>query len=154
VVTSATAASISNAPGFGIALAAHPWAYPAVEAVHLLGIAALVGSLLLVELRVWGVGLAVPLQPLARLALPVTLAGFALAACSGLLMFATRPAELLASTTFVVKMTLLMLAGLNAAAFHARGSLDKADGVARAQTLASFVLWLAVIGAGRWIAYA
>jgi hypothetical protein len=134
-------------------IAEHPFAYPLIEVVHLVGIAALLGSLLLLELRVWGFGAALPPQPLARLALPVTVTGFALAAASGLLMFATRPAELLASTTFVFKMTLLMLAGLNAAAFHSRGSLDKADGVARAQTLASFVLWLAVIGAGRWIAY-
>lgn len=135
-------------------IAEHPFAYPLVESVHLAGIAAMLGSLLLVELRVWGVGAALPARPLARLALPVTLAGFALAAASGLLLFATRPAELLASDTFVVKMTLLMLAGLNAAAFHARGGLERGDAVARAQTLASIVLWLAVIGAGRWIAYA
>lgn len=135
-------------------IAEHPFAYPLIESVHLAGIAAMLGSLLLVELRVWGVGAALPARPLARLALPVTLAGFALAGASGLLLFATRPAELLASDTFVVKMTLLMLAGLNAAAFHARGGLERGDAVARAQTLASIVLWLAVIGAGRWIAYA
>lgn len=135
-------------------VAEHPFAYPLLEVVHIAGIAAMLGSLLLVELRVWGFGAALPAQALARLALPVTLCGFALAAGSGLLLFATRPAELLASTTFVLKMTLLMLAGLNAAAFHTRGSLDRADAVARAQTLASVVLWLAVIGAGRWIAYA
>lgn len=135
-------------------VAEHPFAYPVLEGLHVLGIALLLGSLLLVELRVWGVGAAVPLRPLARLALPVTLAGFALAAASGLAMFATRPWELLASDTFVVKMTLLMAAGLNAAAFHTRGGLDKTDAVARLQTLASLLLWLAVIAAGRWIAYA
>jgi hypothetical protein len=135
-------------------IAEHPFAYPLIEVVHIAGIAAMLGSLLLVELRVWGLGAAVPARPLARLALPVTIGGFALAASSGLLMFATRPAELLASNTFVLKMTLLMLAGLNAAAFHTRGSLDRADAVARTQTLVSLVLWLAVIGAGRWIAYA
>ena len=135
-------------------VAEHPFAYPVLEGLHVLGIALLLGSLLLVELRVWGVGAAVPMRALARLALPVTLAGFALAAASGLTMFATRPWELLASDTFVVKMTLLMAAGLNAAAFHTRGGLDKTDAVARLQTLASLVLWLAVIAAGRWIAYA
>jgi hypothetical protein len=135
-------------------IAEHPFAYPLIEVVHLAGVATMLGSLLLVELRTWGFGAALPARPLARLALPVTLAGFALAAASGLLLFATRPAELLASDTFVVKMTLLMLAGLNAAAFHSRGSLDRGDTVARAQTLASVALWLAVIGAGRWIAYA
>lgn len=132
----------------------HPYAYPLIEGVHILGIALLVGSLTLVELRVWGVGSALPARALARLALPVSLSGFALAAGSGLLMFATRPAELLASSTFVIKMALLLLAGVNAAAFHGRGSLDKCDAIARGQALLSFALWLCVIGAGRWIAYA
>ena len=135
-------------------IAEHPFAYPMLEAVHIVGIAVLVGSLLVFELRVWGMGAALPLRPLARLVLPVALGGFALAAGSGLLMFASSAAELLASNTFVVKMTLLACAGLNAAAFHTRGSLDRADAVARAQTAVSLLLRLAVIAAGRWIAYA
>ena len=45
--------------------------------------ALLLGSLVLFELRVWGFGAALPVLPLARLALPLTLAGFALAAASG-----------------------------------------------------------------------
>jgi hypothetical protein len=46
-----------------------------------------------------------------------------------------------------------MLAGLNAASFHARGSLDRLDRTARLQTVVSLGLWLAVIICGRWIAY-
>jgi hypothetical protein len=44
-------------------------------------------------------------------------------------------------------------AGVNAAAFHARGGAARLDRVARAQTLLSIGLWLAVIFCGRWIAY-
>ena len=51
------------------AIATHPWAYPALETVHLLGVALLVGNLVLVELRVWGIGQALPIQPLASLCL-------------------------------------------------------------------------------------
>ncbi len=131
----------------------HPWAYPALEVVHIVGIALLVGNLVLFELRVWGLGRALPLQPLARLALPLALAGFGLIGASGLLMFAGQPQELLASRSFVLKMALVMLAGLNAAAFHARGSLDRLDATARLQTVASLGLWLAVMICGRWIAY-
>jgi hypothetical protein len=64
-------------------IATHAWAYPLLEVVHIVGIALLLGSPVLLELRVWGLGAALPLQPLAKLALPVTLAGFALAAASG-----------------------------------------------------------------------
>lgn len=134
-------------------IATHPWLYPALETAHVVGIALLLGSLVLFELRVWGLGAALPVQPLARLALPLTLAGFALAAASGLTMFASQPGELIANRAFVVKMALLMSAGLNAAAFHARGGVQRLDALARAQTLVSLGLWLGVIICGRWIAY-
>ncbi len=131
----------------------HAYAYPLLEALHVVGIAMLLGSLLLIELRVWGFGAALPIEPLARLALPLTLAGFALAATSGSLMFASQPGDLIANRAFVIKMGLVMLAGLNAASFHARGGLQRSDRMARAQTLLSVGIWLAVIFCGRWIAY-
>jgi hypothetical protein len=121
--------------------------------VHIVGIALLFGNLVLFELRVWGAGAALAVAPLARLALTVSLCGFALAAASGSLMFASQPLELLANRTFTLKMGLLMVAGTNAAIFHARGGLTRLDAVARAQTAFSVGLWLAVIVCGRWIAY-
>ena len=134
-------------------LASNPIAYPALEVVHIAGIALLVGSLVLLELRVWGAAPELPLRPLARLALTVTLGGFALVAASGLLMFATQPAELISNRALQLKFALVLAAGLNAAAFHARGSLERSDGVARAQTVLSTGLWLGAIVCGRWIAY-
>jgi hypothetical protein len=135
-------------------IATHAFAYPLLEVLHIVGIAALLGSLLLFELRVWGVGSALPVDALARLALPLSLGGFAVAAMSGALMFASQAAELIANRIFVVKMGLLLLAGLNAACFHCRGGTARLDGLGRAQTLLSLGLWLAVIFCGRWIAYA
>lgn len=134
-------------------LAAHPWAYPALEVLHIVGIALLLGSLVLLELRVWGLGAELPLRPLARLSLAVTLTGFGLVAFSGLLMFGAHPAEMLANRAFLAKLVLVQLAGLNAAWFHSRDSLGRCDGVARAQTVISLGLWLAAIICGRWIAY-
>ncbi len=134
-------------------IAADPYAFPLLEAVHIVGIGLLVGSLALVELRVWGRGAALPAGALARLALPVTLAGFGLAVASGLLLFASQPAEMLGNRAFAIKIGLLMLAGCNAAMFHARGSLAKLDAVARTQTLVSMLLWTGVVVCGRWIAY-
>lgn len=134
-------------------LSTNPVAYPALEVVHIVGIALLVGNLVLVELRVWGRGAELPLPVLAHSALPVALAGFALIALSGLLMFAAHPGEMLANRAFTLKIALVMLAGLNAAMFHARGGLARADRLARLQTALSLGLWLAVIICGRWIAY-
>jgi hypothetical protein len=135
-------------------IVSHPLAYPALEVLHIVGIALLLGNLALFELRVWGFGDELPVPALARLALRLALLGFALIGASGLLMFAGQPAELLANRAFVIKMGLVMLAGLNAAWFHARGSLQLLDREARMLTVVSLGLWLAVIICGRWIAYA
>lgn len=147
-----TPSTASSGPGLAW-IASHPYAYPALEVLHITGIALLLGSLVLLELRVWGLGRELPLRPLARLSLAVTLTGFGLVAASGLLMFAAQPAELLSNRAFVLKLGLVLLAGLNAAAFHARDGLARADALARAQTVLSTGLWLVAIACGRWIAY-
>lgn len=134
-------------------LASHPWAYPALEVVHICGIALLVGNLVLLEARVFGAGAALPARELARLSLVIAGAGFGMAASSGLLMFATQPQELLANRAFTLKMLLLLAAAANAGLFHARDSLGKMDPVARWQMLLSTAIWVAVIACGRWIAY-
>ncbi len=134
-------------------IARHPIAYPALEMVHITGIALLLGSLVLLELRLWGVAAELPVAPLARLALGVTATGFALAAASGLLMFAANPAELLGNRFFLIKMGLLTVAGCNAVLFHSRGGLQRSDAWTRAQTVLSVGLWLGAIICGRWMAY-
>lgn len=136
------------------ALQSHPWAYPALEATHIVGIGLLLGNLVLLELRVFGRGAALPVLDLARLTLLLAATGFALAATSGLLMFASQPTELLTNRAFTLKIGLLALAGANAAWFHGRDSLRRLDAMARAQMFVSTLIWLAVLGCGRWIAYA
>ena len=138
---------------FFAALTASVWAYPALEVVHIFGIALLVGNLVLLEIRVFGRGATLDVRALATLSLAIAGIGFSLAAASGLLMFATQAAELLTNRVFTLKMILLMLAGCNAAWFHGRGSLDKLDALARWQMVLSTLIWLAVISCGRWIAY-
>ena len=134
-------------------LRSHVWAYPALEVVHIIGIALLLGNLVLLEMRVFGLGAALPVKALSRLSLGIALAGFSVVAASGLLMFASQPAELLANRAFTLKMLLLLAAGCNAAWFHGRGSLDKLDRLANAQMAVSTLIWLAVVACGRWIAY-
>jgi len=135
------------------ALATHPWAYPAIEAAHIWGIALLVGNLMALEVRVWGGAATLPVQALARLSLSLVAAGFVLAGATGLLMFALQAQELLANRAFLIKMLLLMLAACNAAWFHGRRSLQRMDAVARVLMLVSVLVWLAIVVAGRWIAY-
>ncbi len=138
---------------FLTALKSSAWAYPALEVLHICGIAMLLGNLVLLEMRVFGRGKVLDVKALASLSLGIAAAGFALTAASGLLMFASQASELLTNRTFTLKMLLLMLAGCNAAWFHGRGSLDKLDSVARVQMVLSSLIWLGVVVCGRWIAY-
>lgn len=133
-------------------LQSHPWAYPALESAHLVGIALLLGSLAVFELRVWGAVAALPVADLARLALRLAIGGFLLAAATGLTMFASSPQELLANGAFRWKLALLAAAGVNLFV-HRRRGVERTDGIARAQTALSMGLWVAIIICGRWIAY-
>ncbi|KQW01386.1 hypothetical protein [Rhizobacter sp. Root1221] len=136
-------------------LLTHAWAYPLLEVTHIAGIAMLFGSLVVLDVRLWGAGAAtLPAGPLARLVLRVTWVGFALVLASGGLMFSTQPGELLHNPAFRVKLVLLVLAGLNAAWFHLRGGLARDDRLMRALGALSLGIWLGVMICGRWIAYA
>ena len=129
------------------------WGYPVLEIVHILGISMLLGNLVLLELRVFGRGKNLPVADLARLSLGLAAFGFSLAALSGVLMFGTRPAELLSNRAFTLKMVLLFAAACNAGFFHARQSLEKLDFTARVLMVVSTAIWIAAVMCGRWIAY-
>jgi hypothetical protein len=129
------------------------WAYPLLETVHIACIGALFGAVLLLELRVFGLGRAIGVVPLARLVLRTALAAFAGAAISGALLFASAATEVAANPAFRVKLVLILIGGVNALVFHARGGLREGDALARLQAAASLLLWLSVIAAGRLIAY-
>jgi len=129
------------------------WAYPLLETVHIASFAALIGSVLLFELRVFGVARAVGVVPLARLALRTAIIAFVCAAISGVLLFIPSAQELAAHPAFLAKLVLILVVGLNAAVFHLRGGVRGHDALARLQAMASLVLLLAVLAAGRLIAY-
>lgn len=134
-------------------LRTHAYAYPLLEVGHILGMSVLLGNLALLELRVWGVARELPMLPLARLTLVLMGCGFVLAATTGFLMFISQPFEWISNRAFLLKLTLLSLAAANAAWFHVRNSLEKMDRTARLQTLASALIWMAVVVCGRWMAY-
>jgi hypothetical protein len=137
------------------------WAYPATEALHILGIGLLFGSIAIVDLRLIGLGRRVPVSALAGLAVPWSLAGFALAATTGLLMFTAHAAEFITLPVFILKMGLILAGGINAAILHTGVLRDTRAWDAGAKTpLAakiaggvSIALWIGVVACGRLLAY-
>lgn len=129
------------------------WAYPVLEAIHIVSFATMFGSLTLLELRVFGIERLLPLVPFARLAVRTAVVAFACAAIAGVLMLISNASELVPNPAFLVKLGLILIAGCNALWFHRRGSLERHDRVAKAQAMSSLMLWVGVIFAGRLIAY-
>jgi hypothetical protein len=137
------------------------WLFPAVETVHIVGFAILVGAIIAFDLRILGVSKRIPVRLLARHLLPWSLAALLLIVPTGVMMFAAEASDLVGNRAFVVKMLLLMLAGANAAAFHL-GSFRDAElwdqntpspAGAKLHALASILIWVGVITCGRFIAY-
>lgn len=125
------------------------FAYPIVNALHILAIGALVTSVMLMDLRVIGVIRSLPEGPLLQLLRRVALGAFGLAVVTGALMFAVRATEYAGMPLFWIKMGLIGVAGVNFAAF----SLLRAQGPRRALAGVSIVLWPTVLLAGRFLGF-
>jgi hypothetical protein len=88
-----------------------PYTVGALSSVHLLGLTLIVGSVILVCLRSFGVVLPdVPLADVMRPAGKVVLIGFAISLTSGLLMFAPRALTAYVTSSFQIKMALVVVA--------------------------------------------
>jgi hypothetical protein len=154
-----------EASGLGQAMRQWLWLYPSVEIVHILGIGLLFGSIAVLDLRLLGFSRSISVKRLASHVLPWTAASFALIIPSGLAMFTAHATEFVQSEVFVLKMLLILGAGLNAALFHTITfrTADVWDSEemrklppppsARAAGAISLLLWIAVISCGRLLAY-
>jgi hypothetical protein len=150
-VIEAWAAQLAASP-LSRTLAASTWAYPAANVGHLLGLFAALGSVLVLDLRLLGAGRRLPFAVLSAALSPVIVAGFALAAASGLVMALADPVTLARSPMVAPKFALIALAALNAIAFRRLGPRPHPARAAR-HALASLLLWAGAVTAGRLIGY-
>lgn len=137
-----------------------PWIYPALETAHYIGLACLVGGIMLIDLRLLGLAKTLPMRSVIGL-LPWVWGGFAINALSGSLIFIYGATNFSVNPAFRVKMVLMALAGINAliftlAAARSGGAWIDSGRVPtglKAVATASFLLWIGVVTAGRWMAY-
>ena len=136
--------------------------FPLLESIHVLSSTFVVGSILMVDLRLLGLaGVRHPVSRIVREVIPWTYAASALSVATGIGMFATRAAHYAGNAAFQVKMALLVLAAINMAIFHLVSARRIADWdaaaspsmAARVAGAASLALWVGVMLSGRWIGH-
>ncbi len=136
----------------------NPWAFTTVQVIHVIAISLVVGTIAIVDVRLLGLGSTKrPFVELSRGILPYTWAAFVVAVAAGLLLFISRATEYYVNPVFLIKMLLIVVAGINMLIFE----LITARGVAewnlkpippRAARLAggiSLGCWLLVVVFGR-----
>jgi len=136
--------------------------FPLIESVHVVSICLVVGSILVIDLRL--LGLASLNRPVGRITnaiLPLTWSAFAVAAASGLLLFISNATKYLENGYFLAKVLLICAAGLNMVVFHGISAKDLRRWEneaalplpARLAGGLSILLWVAVVACGRWIGF-
>ena len=138
------------------------WLFPAIETVHLLGMAALVGTVGVFDLRLLGwVMRHEPVSETGRRLLPWAWAGFAVQVLTGALLFSSEAVKIYPNPAFRLKMLLILLAGVQALAFHRTvyRAVSKWDQTgllplsAKLSGFVSLVLWVGVVATGRFIGF-
>lgn len=135
------------------------WAYPLFETLHTLGMALLIGSLGLINLRILGYKPDLPLAGTLDL-LPLAWLGFSVNFISGLALFISDAVYFWSSLTFKIKVGLILLAGLNAFVLGQSAFRDaRVGGEITSGSLvkliagSSLAFWIGAVIAGRLIAY-
>jgi hypothetical protein len=138
------------------------WIIPTLQTIHILCVAAVFSSAVLVDLRIWRLTQRdVPLSDVGRRFLPLIWPVVIVLLLTGSLLIVGEPRRSLLNDTFYIKMALLafalVLTGLlqwsltSAPGFWERDIGRRIAG--RVAALASIVAWSSIIFAGRFIAY-
>ena len=138
------------------------WAYGVVNLVHILSVATLFGSVLVLDLRLLGAWRRVPLAALEQPTIPLAVVGFCCAALSGLCLLTTNATDYRGNPFLLIKFAAIALGLLNVAvvaslpAWRARRAEALAPNDRRALAIAggtSLACWTTAAAAGRLIGY-
>ena len=133
------------------------WLFPVIESVHLLGLSALGGTVLLVDLRMLGAGLTrQSLSSVAAAVHPWLVASVALLMLTGIPLFLSEAVKCFYNPSFWVKMATLPVALLYTFTVRRRVAMRpgrETSLLTRVVAAVSLLLWFTVAAAGRWIGY-
>jgi hypothetical protein len=138
------------------------FAFPWIEATHVLAITLVIGSIALVDLRLIGVrALNHPISKISQDLLPITWIAFLVAVITGAVLFASNALSYSQNFYFISKLILLSLVGINMLCFQfiIGKNLDRWNNyqqlpiAARIAGTISLTLWISIIFCGRWIGF-
>jgi hypothetical protein len=142
-----------------MAIQDHSWVIPMVQTVHILAISVVMASMVMLDLRLLRVlGRTQSIPEVAHRFLPWVWSAVLVLLASGTILIIGEPGRELLSEVFWLKMTLLACALVVTAAFQyelkRRAEFwERRRAVASATAIASLMLWVGILAAGRWIAY-
>jgi len=147
-----------EASAVGSAIRTSQWAFAVIESVHLLGLAAIGGAVLLVDLRLLGLGLRrQTVAQIGRDAQPWLVGSLAVMLATGAALFMSESIKCYYSTPFRVKMASLALAIVFTFTVQRSVVTAQADRVGPVRqklvALVSLALWFGVAASGRWIGF-
>ena len=152
--------AVESSP-LAVAMRQDLWLYPIVEIFHIAGFTVLVGSIVVLDLRLLGLSRTLSVRDLSRHILPWTFAALLLIVPTGLLMFMAHASDLISNRAFQLKLGLIALAGVNAALFHTGAGRNQSQWereaapslAVRMHAVVSLIIWGSVIACGRLLAY-
>jgi hypothetical protein len=139
-----------------------PWTYAVVNVIHILGIAALFGAVLILDLGLMGVWRRATLPEVTAVAGPVAITGFAVAVPSGVCLLSANAVEYEDNPFLLTKFAAIGLGLVNAAAvrrttaWRSHRTREMSSSEARllaAMGAVSLVSWLTAVTAGRMLGY-
>ena len=100
-------------------VATNDWAFPTIETLHVMAIVTVVGTILVMDLRLVGVASKNwAVTKISEDTLPYTWGAFVLAMITGSLLFMAKADTYTRDPWFIWKMIMIVVAGVNMAVFH------------------------------------
>lgn len=137
------------------------WTWPIMETLHFTGMCLLMGSLIIMDLRLLGFERRAMPEAAVQTLMPLAIAGFVINLLTGTVFVFGNPYRYAMNISFNIKVILILLAGANATYFWLKampaldriGPHEEPPMSIKIVGLSSLLLWTGVLAAGRLIPY-
>jgi len=142
----------SEATSLGRVIRNSEYAFPMIEFVHIVGLAIIGGAVLIVDMRLMGLGLKkTSVAQLAKDAQPYVTGSIIVMLLTGIALYTSEATKCYASAAFWIKMISLLLAIVFT--YTVKRNVAARDHESKLVGVLSLLLWFGVAWGGRWIGF-